>query len=110
MTLYEQLAKTRVLPLYTATDLTYLPVVESLLIEHELPFIEVTFRSDLALADERQLFIVDPMLATGGSAIMAIDALKKRGASNMKFVCLVAAPEGVKALQDGLSAIPKKGT
>ncbi|EAG2325593.1 uracil phosphoribosyltransferase, partial [Listeria monocytogenes] len=42
--------------------------------------------------DERQLFIVDPMLATGGSAIMAIDALKKRGASNMKFVCLVAAP------------------
>lgn len=50
--------------------------------------------------DERQLFIVDPMLATGGSAIMAIDALKKRGASNMKFVCLVAAPEGVKALQD----------
>jgi uracil phosphoribosyltransferase len=40
------------------------------------------------------------MLATGGSAIMAIDALKKRGASNMKFVCLVAAPEGVKALQD----------
>ena len=50
--------------------------------------------------DTRQLFIVDPMLATGGSAIMAIDALKKRGASNMKFVCLVAAPEGVKALQD----------
>jgi len=50
--------------------------------------------------DERQLFIVDPMLATGGSAIMAIDALKKRGASNMKLVCLVAAPEGVKALQD----------
>ena len=48
----------------------------------------------------RQLFIVDPMLATGGSAIMAIDSLKKRGASNMKFVCLVAAPEGVKALQD----------
>ena len=50
--------------------------------------------------DRRQLFIVDPMLATGGSAIMAIDSLKKRGASNMKFVCLVAAPEGVKALQD----------
>lgn len=50
--------------------------------------------------DSRQLFIVDPMLATGGSAIMAIDSLKKRGASNMKFVCLVAAPEGVKALQE----------
>ena len=51
---------------------------------------------------ERQLFIVDPMLATGGSAMMAIEALKKRGCSekNMKFACLVAAPEGVKAVRD----------
>ncbi|GAX01034.1 uracil phosphoribosyltransferase [Secundilactobacillus silagei] len=48
---------------------------------------------------QRQIFVVDPMLATGGSSIMAIDALKKRGASNIKFVCLVAAPEGVKALR-----------
>lgn len=50
--------------------------------------------------DARQLLVVDPMLATGGSAIMAIDALKERGGSNIKFVCLVAAPEGVKALQE----------
>lgn len=50
--------------------------------------------------DQRQIFVVDPMLATGGSAIMAIDMLKKRGASNIKFVCLVAAPEGAKALQE----------
>ena len=49
---------------------------------------------------ERQMFVVDPMLATGGSAIMAIDALKRRGATTIKFVCLVAAPEGVQALQD----------
>ena len=48
----------------------------------------------------RQLLVVDPMLATGGSAVMAIEALKKRGASNIKFVCLVAAPEGVKILQE----------
>jgi len=48
----------------------------------------------------RQLLVVEPMLATGGSAVMAIDALKKRGASNIKFVCLVAAPEGVKVLQE----------
>ncbi|CZQ84245.1 uracil phosphoribosyltransferase [Trichococcus flocculiformis] len=49
---------------------------------------------------ERQLFIVDPMLATGGSVIAAIEALEKRGASPsaMKFICLVAAPEGVDAL------------
>lgn len=50
--------------------------------------------------DNRQMFVVDPMLATGGSAVMAIDALKKRGASNISFVCLVAAPEGVKVLQE----------
>ncbi len=50
--------------------------------------------------DNRQLLVVDPMLATGGSAIMAIDSLKKRGASNIKFVCIVSAPEGVKALQE----------
>lgn len=49
---------------------------------------------------ERQIFLVDPMLATGGSAILAVDSLKKRNAHNIKFVCLVAAPEGVKALQE----------
>lgn len=48
---------------------------------------------------QRQVFVVDPMLATGGSAILAMDALKKRGANQIKFVCLVAAPEGVTALQ-----------
>ncbi|USS86848.1 MULTISPECIES: uracil phosphoribosyltransferase [Fructilactobacillus] len=50
--------------------------------------------------EDREVLVVDPMLATGGSAIMAIDALKKRGAKNIKFVCLVAAPEGVKALEE----------
>ena len=50
--------------------------------------------------DQRQIFVMDLMLATGGSAILAVDSLKKRGAANIKFVCLVAAPEGVKKLQD----------
>lgn len=50
--------------------------------------------------DQRQIFVVDRMLATGGSAILAVDSLKKRGAANIKFVCLVAAPEGVKKLQE----------
>ena len=50
--------------------------------------------------DQRQIFVMDPMLATGGSAILAVDSLKKRGAANIKFVCLFAAPEGVKKLQD----------
>lgn len=46
----------------------------------------------------RQVFVVDPMLATGGSAIAAIDFIKKRGATNIKFMCLIAAPEGIEAL------------
>ncbi|HEO5024910.1 TPA: uracil phosphoribosyltransferase [Streptococcus agalactiae] len=50
--------------------------------------------------DQRQIFVVDPMLATGGSAILAVDSLKKRGAASIKFVCLVAAPEGVATLQE----------
>ena len=49
--------------------------------------------------DQRDLIIVDPMLATGGSANMTIEALKKRGATSMRLVVLVAAPEGVKAVQ-----------
>ncbi|QNQ80661.1 uracil phosphoribosyltransferase [Lactobacillus sp. PV034] len=50
--------------------------------------------------EERECIIVDPMLATGGSANMAIEALKKRGARNIRLAVLVAAPEGVKAIQD----------
>lgn len=52
---------------------------------------------------ERHLFVVDPMLATGGSAIAALDLLTKKynvQPENITFVCLVAAPEGVKALQE----------
>lgn len=49
---------------------------------------------------DRDFILVDPMLATGGSAIEAVNSLKKRGAMSIKFMCLIAAPEGVKALQD----------
>ena len=49
--------------------------------------------------EEREVIVVDPMLATGGSAIDAIHMLKKRGAKSIKFVGLVAAPEGIAALQ-----------
>lgn len=44
--------------------------------------------------------IVDPMLATGGSSIAAIDMVKKQGAKNVRLVCLVGAPEGVKAVEE----------
>ena len=51
-------------------------------------------------AAERDIFVVDPMLATGGSAIAAIDMLNKRGIKRIRFLCLIAAPEGLKALQE----------
>ena len=50
--------------------------------------------------EERELIIVDPMLATGGSSVAAIDALKKRGCKSIKLMCLVGCPEGVKTVQD----------
>ena len=49
--------------------------------------------------EERDFIVVDPMLATGGSAIAAINSLKNRGAKNIKFMCLIAAPEGVEAVK-----------
>jgi len=48
---------------------------------------------------ERELIVVDPMLATGGSAVAAIQLLKDRGARNIKLMSLIAAPEGVKAVE-----------
>ena len=50
--------------------------------------------------DVRDLIVVDPMLATGGSAIAAIDFIKARGGKNITMMCLVGCPEGVKALQE----------
>jgi len=49
--------------------------------------------------DKRQIFVVDPMLATGGSAIAAINFVKQRGGKNIIFMCMIAAPEGIDALQ-----------
>ncbi|MFA9560625.1 uracil phosphoribosyltransferase [Evansella sp. AB-rgal1] len=49
--------------------------------------------------EEREFIVIDPMLATGGSAVEAIHSLKKRGAKNIKLMCLVAAPEGVAAVE-----------
>ncbi|MDX8363690.1 uracil phosphoribosyltransferase [Cytobacillus sp. Hm23] len=56
----------------------------------------VKLPSDVA---ERDFIVVDPMLATGGSAVEAIHSLKKRGAKNIKLMCLIAAPEGVEVVK-----------
>ena len=52
------------------------------------------------------VLLVDPMLATGGSAVAAVDMLKKRGAKDIRYVGLVGAPEGVKAMQDAHPEVP----
>ncbi|MBQ6384815.1 MAG: uracil phosphoribosyltransferase [Lachnospiraceae bacterium] len=49
---------------------------------------------------ERDVFVVDPMLATGGSAIDAIGQLKHHGCRNIRFLCIIAAPEGLEALKE----------
>ena len=50
-------------------------------------------------ADKMEIFILDPMLATGGTASAAIQFLKERGIKNIKFICLLSAPEGIKKVQ-----------
>lgn len=50
--------------------------------------------------DEREIIVVDPMLATGASAIEAITSLKNKGAKNIRFMCLIAAPEGVEKMKE----------
>ena len=49
---------------------------------------------------ERDMFVLDPMLATGGSAIAAIDFLKQKGVTKLHFLCIIAAPEGVRELRE----------
>ncbi len=48
---------------------------------------------------EREVFVVDPMLATGGSAVAAIQMLKDKGIKKIHFMCIIAAPEGIAAMQ-----------
>ena len=48
---------------------------------------------------EREIFVVDPMLATGGSSVAAIQMLKDKGCKNIHFMCIIAAPEGVEAMK-----------
>ncbi|WP_068311742.1 uracil phosphoribosyltransferase [Polycladidibacter hongkongensis] len=70
-----------------------------------LEAVEYYFKAPAAL-DERLTIVVDPMLATANSAIAAVERLKKRGATNMVFVCLLAAPEGIKRFSEAHPDVP----
>jgi uracil phosphoribosyltransferase len=60
-----------------------------------LEAVEYYFKAPTDLGD-RLVIVVDPMLATANSAIAAVDRLKRRGATNLRYLCLLAAPEGIK--------------
>ncbi len=67
--------------------------------------VEYYFKVPQDLSD-RLVIVVDPMLATGNSASAALSRIKEEGARNIKFVCLLAAPEGVKALSEAHPDVP----
>ena len=74
--------------------------------DHEtLEAIEYFFKAPSDLAD-RLIIVVDPMLATANSAIAAIDKLKERGATNILFLCLLAAPEGIERFTTAHPDVP----
>lgn len=56
--------------------------------------------------DDRMVIVVDPMLATGNSSVAAVDLLKASGARNIRFLCLLAAPEGIKRMQEAHPDVP----
>jgi uracil phosphoribosyltransferase len=59
-----------------------------------------------AAESDRDFFVLDPMLATGGSAVAAVSKLKATGVTRLRFLCLVAAPEGVKAMLTAHPTVP----
>ncbi len=74
--------------------------------DHEtLQPIEYYFKAPGEL-DNRLIIIVDPMLATANSSIAAVDKLKQRGANNIRFLCLLAAPEGIKKFTSAHPDVP----
>ena len=74
--------------------------------DHEtLEAVEYFFKAPDSI-DERLVIVVDPMLATGNSSIAAVDKLKERGAKNIRFLCLLAAPEGIKNFREAHPDVP----
>jgi uracil phosphoribosyltransferase len=67
--------------------------------------IEYYFKAPEDVSD-RLVIVVDPMLATANSAIAAVDKLKERGASNLRFLCLLAAPEGIERFTKAQPDVP----
>jgi uracil phosphoribosyltransferase len=74
--------------------------------EETLEPVEYYLKLPPAISPEATVLILDPMLATGGSAVATIDAFKKRGAVKIKFLCLIASPEGVRNVHSHHPDVP----
>ncbi|MGL5362548.1 MAG: uracil phosphoribosyltransferase [Bosea sp. (in: a-proteobacteria)] len=70
-----------------------------------LQAVEYYFKAPSDMA-ERMIVVMDPMLATANSAVAAIDRLKERGAKDLRFMCLLAAPEGIARMRDSHPDVP----
>ncbi|MBM7711282.1 bifunctional 4-hydroxy-2-oxoglutarate aldolase/2-dehydro-3-deoxy-phosphogluconate aldolase [Enterococcus xiangfangensis] len=108
---YEQLAKTKLLPLYTATDLDYLAKVEEILLENDVPLIEVTFRSDLANAAIKQLS-ASGKLMVGAGTVRTLAEAKSAVENGAKFVVSPAVvPDVIEyCLEQGIPVFPGTAT
>ncbi|MDA3889689.1 MAG: uracil phosphoribosyltransferase [Allgaiera sp.] len=73
--------------------------------EETLEPVQYYYKVPAELGD-RPVIVVDPMLATGNSSVAAIDLLKKSGAKNLRFLCLLAAPEGIKRMREAHPDVP----
>ena len=73
--------------------------------EETLQPVQYYFKVPTELED-RLVIVVDPMLATGNSSVAAIDLLKKAGATNLRFLCLLAAPEGIERMRQAHPDVP----
>lgn len=87
MSLEKQLQEEKLLPLYTVTNLSLLPIAEKVLLENDLHFIEVTYRSDLASAAIRQLADSDKLIV-GAGTVCDLDTAKDAIANGAKFIVM----------------------
>ncbi|MEI5990460.1 bifunctional 4-hydroxy-2-oxoglutarate aldolase/2-dehydro-3-deoxy-phosphogluconate aldolase [Enterococcus crotali] len=109
--IYQQLADCKLLPLYTATDLSYLPQVEEVLLSNELPFIEVTFRSDLALEAIKQL-AASGKLIVGAGTVRTLQEAKDAFSNGAQFIVSPAiVPEVIEfCLEKNIPVFPGTAT
>lgn len=108
---YKRLEEVKLLPLYTATDLSYLHILEEILLKHDVPFIEVTFRSNLALEAIKKLS-ASGKLIVGAGTVRTLEEAQKAVENGAKFVVSPAViPEVIEyCLKENIPVFPGTAT